>query len=76
MSEEESTHLLRPKHMSESYASFELPLASDAKLYERYVNASGGFRELSLYRQVGHPEIQEWASSLNVKLSFSSLWRC
>ncbi|WVR05715.1 hypothetical protein IAU60_002739 [Kwoniella sp. DSM 27419] len=36
--------LLRPKHMSESYTSFDLPLASDSKLYERYVNTSGGFR--------------------------------
>nr|XP_019014755.1 thioesterase [Kwoniella pini CBS 10737]OCF53536.1 thioesterase [Kwoniella pini CBS 10737] len=36
--------LLRPKHMSESFTSFDLPLASDAKLYERYVNTSGGFR--------------------------------
>ncbi|WVQ62408.1 uncharacterized protein L199_000548 [Kwoniella botswanensis] len=36
--------LLRPRHMSESFTSFDLPLASDAKLYERYVNTSGGFR--------------------------------
>ncbi|WRT63950.1 uncharacterized protein IL334_000877 [Kwoniella shivajii] len=41
ISEEE---LLRPRHMSESFTSFDLPLASDAKLYERYVNTSGGFR--------------------------------
>ncbi|WWC86043.1 uncharacterized protein L201_000914 [Kwoniella dendrophila CBS 6074] len=40
-SEEE---LLKPKHMSESFTSFDLPLASDKTLYERYVNASGGFR--------------------------------
>ena len=37
--------MLRPKHMSESFTSFDLPLASDPKLYELYVNASGGFRE-------------------------------
>nr|XP_018266964.1 thioesterase [Kwoniella dejecticola CBS 10117]OBR89122.1 thioesterase [Kwoniella dejecticola CBS 10117] len=36
--------LLRPKHMSESFTSFDLPLASDTTLYERYVNTSGGFR--------------------------------
>ncbi|KAL7423786.1 hypothetical protein Q5752_001370 [Cryptotrichosporon argae] len=42
--EQDEDALLRPKHMSESYTSFTLPLASDAKLYERYVNTSGGFR--------------------------------
>ncbi|OCF38559.1 thioesterase [Kwoniella heveanensis CBS 569] len=41
---EEQEDLLRPRHMSESFTSFDLPLASDPKLYERYVNASGGFR--------------------------------
>ncbi|KAK8865753.1 hypothetical protein IAR55_000900 [Kwoniella newhampshirensis] len=35
---------LKPRHMSESFTSFDLPLASDKKLYERYVNTSGGFR--------------------------------
>ncbi|WVO13142.1 hypothetical protein L204_100754 [Cryptococcus depauperatus] len=35
---------LSPKHMSESFTSFDLPLASDAVLYDRYVNTSGGFR--------------------------------
>lgn len=37
--------LLKPKHMSESFTSFDLPLATNKTLYERYVNASGGFRE-------------------------------
>ncbi|WVQ97115.1 hypothetical protein IAU59_004225 [Kwoniella sp. CBS 9459] len=41
---EEQEDLLRPRHMNESFTSFDLPLASDPKLYERYVNASGGFR--------------------------------
>ena len=45
MSEKELADMLRPKHMSESFTSFDLPLASDPKLYELYVNASGGFRE-------------------------------
>ncbi|KAL1406182.1 hypothetical protein Q8F55_007870 [Vanrija albida] len=40
----EEEELLRPRHMSESYTSFDLPLASDPKLYDRYVNTSGGFR--------------------------------
>lgn len=35
---------LEPKHMSESFTSFDLPLASDAALFDRYVNTSGGFR--------------------------------
>ncbi|AFR93723.1 thioesterase family protein [Cryptococcus neoformans C23] len=35
---------LGPKHMSESFTSFDLPLASDAALFDRYVNTSGGFR--------------------------------
>ncbi|WVF70751.1 hypothetical protein IAT40_005545 [Kwoniella sp. CBS 6097] len=42
--ENDEEDLLRPRHMSESFTSFDLPLASDPKLYERYVNASGGFR--------------------------------
>lgn len=45
LSKEESEELQRPRHMSESYTSFDLPLASDAKLYDSYVNTSGGFRE-------------------------------
>jgi acyl-coenzyme A thioesterase 9 len=44
LSEEEIAELARPRHMSESYTSFDLPLASDATLYDRYVNTSGGFR--------------------------------
>lgn len=36
---------LGPKHMSESFTSFDLPLASDAALFDRYVNTSGGFSE-------------------------------
>ncbi|WVQ85620.1 hypothetical protein IAT38_007786 [Cryptococcus sp. DSM 104549] len=35
---------LKPRHMSESFTSFDLPMASDPKLFERYVNTSGGFR--------------------------------
>jgi acyl-coenzyme A thioesterase 9 len=45
LSAEEKAELERPRHMSESYTSFDLPLASDATLYDRYVNTSGGFRE-------------------------------
>jgi len=45
LSAEEKLELERPRHMSESYTSFDLPLASDATLYDRYVNTSGGFRE-------------------------------
>ncbi|EIW72760.1 hypothetical protein TREMEDRAFT_36912 [Tremella mesenterica DSM 1558] len=44
MTDKEREELLRPKHMSESFTNFDLPLASDPKLYERYVNTSGGFR--------------------------------
>lgn len=40
----EQAELLRPKHMNESYTSFDLPLASNRELFERYVNTSGGFR--------------------------------
>lgn len=45
LSAEELAELERPKHMSESYTEFDLPLASDPELYDRYVNTSGGFRE-------------------------------
>lgn len=45
MSEEELAELLKPRHMSESYTSFDLPLKSDPALLERYVNAMGGFSE-------------------------------
>lgn len=40
---------VRPKHMSESYTSFDLPLKSDRQLFERYVNVSGGFRRFPLF---------------------------
>ena len=33
------------RHMSESYTKFDLPLASDPMLFERYVNTTGGFRK-------------------------------
>lgn len=46
MSDEELQELLKPRHMSESYTSFDLPLKSDPELLERYVNPMGGFREL------------------------------
>ena len=49
LSAEEKAELERPRHMSESYTSFDLPLASDATLYDRYVNTSGGFRESKYY---------------------------
>ena len=42
-----SEELARPKHMSESYTSFDLPLKSDRALLERYVNTSGGFSEFA-----------------------------
>lgn len=48
LSETELKELERPRHMSESYTSFDLPLASDETLYDRYVNTSGGFREYHL----------------------------
>lgn len=55
LSEAERQELDRPRHMSESYTSFDLPLASDARLYDRYVNTSGGFREsASSYRVKSH----------------------
>lgn len=41
---EELEKMLQPKHMSESYTVFNLPLGSDAELLERYVNTTGGFR--------------------------------
>ena len=44
LTEADEKELMRPKHMSESYTQFELPLASDPRLFERYVNAQGGFR--------------------------------
>lgn len=49
LSAEEQQELKRPRHMSESYTSFELPLASDARLYDQYVNTSGGFSEQTMY---------------------------
>jgi acyl-coenzyme A thioesterase 9 len=36
--------MFRPRHMDDSYTSFDLPLKSDPELLERYVNAMGGFR--------------------------------
>lgn len=45
MTKEELDAMVLPKHMSESYTSFDLPLASDPELLDRYVNASGGFRK-------------------------------
>lgn len=50
LSEEEKDDLLAPKHMSASYTSFVLPLASNPHLYDKYVNFAGGFRE---YSQMG-----------------------
>ena len=45
LTSQEQQELMRPKHMSESYTQFELPLRSDEKLFQRYVNAQGGFRK-------------------------------
>jgi hypothetical protein len=59
LSEEEKAELERPRHMSESYTSFDLQLASDATLYDRYVNTSGGFRE-SLYDD--NADMKVWAN--------------
>ena len=50
LSEEEKEALIKPKHMSASYTSFDLPLASDPTLYDQYVNFSGGFREQPICR--------------------------
>lgn len=44
MTQAELEAMLTPKHMSESYTSFDLPLASDPALLDKYVNASGGLR--------------------------------
>lgn len=44
MTQTELEAMLTPKHMSESYTSFDLPLASDPELLDKYVNASGGLR--------------------------------
>lgn len=49
MSDAEMAELLKPRHMSESYTSFDLPLKSDPELLERYVNAMGGFREFKSF---------------------------
>ena len=48
MSREEMEAMLKPRKMSESFTTFELPLASDPALLERYLNASGGIRESPL----------------------------
>lgn len=37
--------LMRPRYMSESYTTFDLPLASDKSLFERYVDTTGCPRE-------------------------------
>lgn len=42
---EEKKQFMAPKHMSASYTSFVLPLASNPRLYDKYVNFAGGFRE-------------------------------
>jgi acyl-coenzyme A thioesterase 9 len=47
LTQAEVAEMFRPRHMSESYTSFDLPLKSDPELLERYVNAMGGFREWS-----------------------------
>ncbi|BEJ10381.1 hypothetical protein CcaverHIS641_0704160 [Cutaneotrichosporon cavernicola] len=44
LSEQEKENLGKPKPMSASYTSFDLPLATDPRLYDLYVNFSGGFR--------------------------------
>lgn len=45
LTEEEKKQFMAPKHMSASYTSFVLPLASNPRLYDKYVNFAGGFRE-------------------------------
>ncbi len=55
MSDAEMAELLKPRHMSESYTSFDLPLKSDPELLERYVNAMGGFREFKALKS-GHEQ--------------------
>lgn len=71
LSDEELEELQRPRHMSESYTSFDLPLASDETLYDRYVNTSGGFREYRSYSSgLAHSQCanhgQVWASYWSV----------
>lgn len=63
LSEADKEALLKPRHMSASYTSFDLPLASDPKLYDLYVNFSGGFRE---WRQ-DVADRKEWARSSRVR---------
>ena len=41
-----TSEALEARHMSESFTSFDLPLASDPALRERYINTTGGIREL------------------------------
>ena len=43
--------LLRPRHMSESYTAFDLPLKSDPALLERYINNTGGMRMGKLFER-------------------------
>lgn len=45
LTEDEKKQFMAPKHMSASYTSFVLPLASNPRLYDKYVNFAGGFRE-------------------------------
>lgn len=45
LSEADKEALAKPKPMSASYTSFDLPLATDQRLYDLYVNFTGGFRE-------------------------------
>ncbi|KAK4684079.1 acyl-coenzyme A thioesterase 9, partial [Tremellales sp. Uapishka_1] len=44
MTKEEEEEMMRDRGMHESYTAFELPLASDKDLLEKYVNVSGGVR--------------------------------
>lgn len=58
--------LVKPKHMGASYTSFDLPLASDPRLYDLYVNFSGGFRESSasamrVHCHSRHLPIADWS---------------
>jgi hypothetical protein len=67
VSPDELAKLNAPKHMSESYTSFDLPLKSDPELFQRYVNQQGGFSKLKhlLLRPTPFRDmliIQEWAN--------------
>jgi acyl-coenzyme A thioesterase 9 len=45
LTEAQLEELMRPRYMSESYTTFDLPLASDKSLFERYVDTTGSPRE-------------------------------